>query len=197
MGTKRTKQKRVPCVKHLSRHGSGMLRRDMLSVLVLAGSDAMALVRSLAPLVPATVLGHVGSVSIACQSPSADMRLLARESGAALLEQDSIEAAWTIFGAGASARKAPILVLRAGRVLPDGWSDDAIAFLRDGGEAAVYAPARPLGLLFRAALLRATGRAGTQEHVLLARGPAFLGSNGTGVLARRKTRVLPSRFTSV
>jgi hypothetical protein len=174
-----------------------MLPQPMLSVLVLAGSDAMALVRSLAPLVPATVLGHVGTVSIACQSPSAEVRLLAQESGAALLDKATFEAAWTTFSAGATVRKAPILVLRAGHVLPEGWSEDAIAFLRDSGDAAVYAPQRPFGFLFRAALLRATGWAGTADHVLLAREPGFLTHNGAVVLVRRRARVLPSRFTIV
>ncbi len=136
----------------------------MLHVFLLARRDPAAVAHSLAALVPAVVLGHVGHVVVQTPEPGEALRRLLDEAGCALrIGQDAAGD----FAAERNGRPGWWLAMRDGQVPIEGWSDDAMRHIALQGGAGLILPARGVSSIGKARAAALLGRLSTRHHMLL------------------------------
>jgi glycosyltransferase involved in cell wall biosynthesis len=174
----------------------------MISVVIPARNEELALVRTLATLVPAVAEGVVRDVVVADVGSSDDTRVVADAAGCGIIGVASPETALAEVAGGV--RCAWILLIYPGVTLEVGWHDEAAAFVaRQAHQGAAAgcglfrlrreAPgwqARIADALDRLRV-RATGRPGPRQPVLLRREAACAGKHaGRGEWLRSRAFVL-------
>ncbi len=123
----------------------------MLSVIIPTNDDPAGLVRTLAALVPMAMDGFVKEVILADPANQPSTIEIAEETGAKIVEGALQDAC-------ATARHPWLLILGSGRILPQGWEEEAARHIaHHGSKAATWGKAglfsRPKaedGLLLRA-----------------------------------------------
>lgn len=123
----------------------------MLSVIIPTNDDPAGLVRTLAALVPVAMDGFVKEVILADPANQPSTIEIAEETGARIVEGSLRDAC-------ATARHPWLLILGPGRILPNGWEEEAARHIaHHGSNAATWGKAglfsRPKaedGLLLRA-----------------------------------------------
>lgn len=121
----------------------------MLSVIVATHNHEIALARTLASLVPASMDGVVADVVVADAASHDETHRVADAAGCEFIVADAPRGT-LLMRAAAQARCRWLLFLEPGVVLEQGWSDEALLFLRStsmskSGEqrSATFRAARP------------------------------------------------------